>query len=148
VKLKNLVTGAVIPKTYKGQEKIEPAEVRTKTAQYLYNDGSDYFFMDPATFEQFQLPTDDVETVREYLREGDEVGLQFFGERVINVEVPTSLFFTVTYTETAVKGDTTSSIQKDATLETGKVVKVPAFIKTGDVVKIDTRDGTYLERAK
>ena len=148
VKLKNLVTGAVIPKTYKGQEKIEPAEVRTKTAQYLYNDGNDYFFMDPATFEQFQLPTDDVETVREYLREGDEVGLQFFGERVINVEVPTSLFFTVTYTETAVKGDTTSSIQKDATLETGKVVKVPAFIKTGDVVKIDTRDGTYLERAK
>lgn len=148
VKLKNLVTGAVIPKTYKGQEKIEPAEVRTKTAQYLYTDGSDYFFMDPATFEQFQLPTDDVETVREYLREGDEVGLQFFGERVINVEVPTSLLFTVTYTETAVKGDTTSSIQKDATLETGKVVKVPAFIKTGDIVKIDTRDGTYLERAK
>lgn len=148
VKLKNLVTGAVIPKTYKGQEKIEPAEVRTKTAQYLYADGSDYYFMDPTSFEQFQLPNDDVEAVREYLREGDEVGLQFFGERVINVEVPTSLLFTVTYTENAVKGDTSSSIQKDATLETGKVIKVPAFIKTGDVVKIDTRDGSYLERAK
>lgn len=148
VKLKNLVTGAVIPKTYKGQEKIEPAEVRTKTAQYLYADSSDYFFMDPVSFEQFQLPSDDVEAIREYLREGDEVGLQFFGERVINVEVPTSLLFTVTYTETAVKGDTTSSIQKDATLETGKVIKVPAFIKTGDVVKVDTRDGSYLERAK
>lgn len=148
VKLKNLVTGAVIPKTYKGQEKIEPAEVRTKAAQYLYTDGSDYFFMDPTSFEQFQLLADDVETVREYLREGDEVGLQFFGDRVINVEVPTSLLFTVTYTETAVKGDTTSSIQKDATLETGKIIKVPAFIKTGDVVKIDTRDGTYLERSK
>ncbi|HMR73031.1 MAG TPA: elongation factor P [Candidatus Saccharibacteria bacterium] len=148
VKLKNLVTGAVIPKTYKGQEKIEPAEVRTKAAQYLYTDGSDYFFMDPTSFEQFQLSADDVEVVREYLREGDEVGLQFFGERVINVEVPTSLLFTVTYTETAVKGDTTSSIQKDATLETGKIIKVPAFIKTGDVVKIDTRDGTYLERSK
>jgi len=148
VKLKNLVTGAVIPKTYKGQEKIEPAEVRTKTAQYLYSDGSDYFFMDPESFEQFQLPSDDVETIRDYLREGDEVGLQFFGERVINVELPTSLQFTVTYTENAVKGDTSSSIQKDATLETGKIIKVPAFIKTGDVVKVDTRDGTYLERAK
>lgn len=148
VKLKNLISGAVIPKTYKGQEKIESAEVRTKTAQYLYSDGNDYFFMDPANFEQFQLPTDDVENVREYLREGDEVGLQFFGERVINVELPTSLSFTVTYTENAVKGDTSSSIQKDATLETGKVIKVPAFIKTGDVVKIDTRDGSYLERAK
>lgn len=148
VKLKNLVTGAVIPKTYKGQEKIEPAEVRTKAAQYLYSDGSDYFFMDPESFEQFQLPSDDVETIRDYLREGDEVGLQFFGERVINVELPTSLQFTVTYTENAVKGDTSSSIQKDATLETGKIIKVPAFIKTGDVVKVDTRDGTYLERAK
>lgn len=148
VKLKNLVSGAVIPKTYKGQEKIEPAEVRTKTAQYLYADGSDYYFMDPTSFEQFQLPNEDVEAVREYLREGDEVGLQFFGERVINVEVPTSLLFAVTYTENAVKGDTSSSIQKDATLETGKVIKVPAFIKTGDVVKIDTRDGSYLERAK
>lgn len=148
VRLKNLVTGAVIPKTYKGQEKIESADVRSKTAQYLYSDGSEYHFMDPSSFDQFQLLSDDVEEVKDYLREGDEVSLQFFGERVINVEVPTSLSFAVTYTETAVKGDTSTSIQKDATLETGKVIKVPAFIKTGDVVKVDTRTGTYLERQK
>lgn len=148
VRVKNLVTGAVIPKTYKGQEKIERAEVRGKTVQYLYNDGASYHFMDPQSFEQFQLPVEDVETVKDYLREGDEVDLQFFGERVINVEVPTSLVFKVTYTENAVKGDTSTSIQKDATLETGMVIKVPAFIKTGDMVKVDTRDGSYLERQK
>lgn len=148
VRVKNLVTGAVIPKTYKGAEKIERAEVRGKTAQYLYADGSGYHFMDPESFEQFQLSAEDVEDIKDYLREGDEVTLQFFGERVISVEVPTSLAFAVTYTENAVKGDTTSSIQKDATLETGKVIKVPAFIKTGDIVKVDTRDGSYIERQK
>ncbi len=148
VRLKNLVTGAVIPKTYKGQEKIERAEVRGKTVQYLYNDGADYHFMDPQSFEQFQLPAEDVEGVKDYLREGDEVTLQFFGERVISVEVPISLSFKVTYTENAVKGDTSTSIQKDATLENGTVIKVPAFIKTGDVVKVDTRDGSYIERQK
>lgn len=148
VRVKNLVTGAVIPKTYKGAEKIERAEVRGKTVQYLYSDGSNYHFMDPENFEQFQLLQDDVEDVKDYLREGDEVTLQFFGDRVISVEVPISLAFAVTYTETAVKGDTSGSIQKDATLETGKVIKVPAFIKTGDIVKIDTRDGSYIERQK
>ncbi|MGE5312720.1 MAG: elongation factor P [Acidobacteriota bacterium] len=146
VRVKNLVTGAVIPKTYKGQEKIEAAEVRGKTVQYLYNDGANYYFMDPSSFEQFQLPADDVTEVKDYFLEGMEVSLQFFGDQVINVELPVSLPFVVSYTENAVKGDTSSAIQKDATLETGKVIKVPAFIKTGDVVKVDTRDGSYIER--
>lgn len=148
VRLKNLVTGALIPKTYKGQEKIERAEVTNKTVQHLYSDGSDFHFMDPASFEQFQLATSEVENLSDYILEGQEVALQFFDGRVINVELPTAVFLEVTYTENAVKGDTTSSIQKDATLQTGKVIKVPAFIKTGDVVKVDTRDGTYLERQK
>ena len=148
VKLKNLVTGAVIPKTYKGADKIEPAEVSTKKVQYLYADGDNFHFMDPESFEQFQLPLADMDDAGDYLREGDEVSLQFFGNRVINVELPKNLFLTVTYAEDVVKGDTTSSVLKDATLETGKVIKVPAFIKVGDVVKVDTRDGSYLERQK
>lgn len=148
VKLKNLITGAVIPKTYKGADKIEPAEVSGRAVQYLYSDGTDYHFMDPSSFEQFQLGADDMSDAEGFLKEGDEVTLQFFGEKVINVELPTAVTLTVTYTETAVKGDTTSSIQKDATLETGKVIKVPAFIKEGDVLKIDTRDGSYIERQK
>ncbi len=148
VKVKNLVNGAVIPKTYKGAEKIERAEVNTKTVQYLYNDSTDFYFMDPESFEQFQLPNEDMGDAGDYLREGDSVELQFFGERVISVELPKTIALSVTYTENAVKGDTTSSIQKDATLETGKVIKVPGFIKTGDVIKVDTRDGSYLERQK
>lgn len=148
VKLKNLVTGAVIPKTFKGQEKIEPAEVSNRTVQYLYADGEGFHFMDPESFEQFQLPTEDMEDAGDYLKEGDEVQLQFFGDKVINVELPKSLYLLVTYTEDVVKGDTTSNVLKDATLETGKIVKVPSFIKTGDVLKIDTRDGSYIERKK
>lgn len=148
VKLKNIINGAVIPKTYKGADKIEPAEVNTKKVQYLYADDNDFHFMDPESFEQFQLPVADMEDAGDYLREGDEVSLQFFGDRVINVELPKNLYLSVTYTEDVVKGDTTSSVLKDATLETGKVIKVPSFIKVGDVLKVDTRDGSYLERQK
>lgn len=148
VKLKNLVTGAVIPKTYKGADKIEPAEVNNRRVQYLYADGDDFHFMDPESFEQFQLPLADMEDAGDYLKEGDEVTLQFFGERVINVELPKNLFLEVTYTEDVVKGDTTSSVLKDATLETGKVIKVPAFIKVGDIVSVDTTTGEYRERKK
>ena len=148
VRLKNLVDGSVIPKTFKGSDKLDEAEVSNRKVQYLYNDGSTYFFMDDATFEQFELPADMVEDAAPFMKEGSEVNLQFFGEKVINVELPNNLFLEVTYTENVVKGDTTSSVLKDATLETGLVVKVPAFIKVGDVVKVDTRTGDYLERKK
>ncbi|HEX6416201.1 MAG TPA: elongation factor P [Candidatus Saccharimonadales bacterium] len=148
VKLKNLIDGSVIPKTFKGQDKIERAEVSNKTVQYLYSDGTDFFFMDPETFEQFQLPADTVDTAANYLKEGDSLNLQFFGERVINVELPKNLYLEVTYAEDVVKGDTTSSVLKDATLETGLTIKVPAFIKTGDVISVDTATGEYRERKK
>jgi elongation factor P len=148
VKLKNLVTGAVIPKTFKGADKIEPAEVNNRTVQYLYADGNDFLFMDPESFEQFQLPGDIVDEASAYLKEGDMITLQFFGDKVINVELPKSLYYEVTYAESVDKGDTTSSVQKDATLENGMTIKVPAFIKVGDIVKVDTRDGSYLERKK
>lgn len=148
VKLKNLIDGSVIPKTFKGQDKIERAEVTNKTVQYLYSDGSDFHFMDPETFEQFQLGSDIVDTAADYLKEGDELSLQFFGDRVINVELPKNLYLEVTYAEDVVKGDTTSSVLKDATLETGLVVKVPAFIKVGDVISVDTTTGEYRERKK
>ncbi|MCA9325785.1 elongation factor P [Candidatus Saccharibacteria bacterium] len=148
VKLKNLVDGSVIPKTFKGQDKIERAEVTNKTVQYLYSDGNDFHFMDPESFEQFQLGADIVDSAASYLKEGDELNLQFFGDRVINVELPKNLFLEVTYAEDVVKGDTTSSVLKDATLETGLVVKVPAFIKVGDVISVDTTTGEYRERKK
>ncbi len=148
VKLKNLIDGSVIPKTFKGQEKIERAEVVNKPVQYLYSDGSDFHFMDPQSFEQFQLSAELVDAAAQFLKEGDELNLQFFGDRVINVELPKNLYLEVTYTEDVVKGDTTSSVLKDATLETGLVIKVPAFIKVGDIVSVDTSTGEYRERKK
>lgn len=148
VKLKNLIDGSVIPKTFKGQERIESAEVRTSTVQYLYNDGQTFFFMDPETFEQFELTSDAVDTAAGYLKEGESLGLQFFGDVVINVELPKNIYLEVTYAEDVVKGDTTSSVLKDATLETGIVAKVPAFIKTGDIISVDTSTGEYRERKK
>lgn len=148
VKLKNLIDGSVIPKTFKGQDKIERAEVSNKTVQYLYSDGDTFHFMDPETFEQFELSADIVDTASGYLKEGDQLSLQFFGDKVINVELPKNTYLEVTYAEDVVKGDTTSSVLKDATLETGITVKVPAFIKTGDIISVDTATGEYRERKK
>ncbi len=148
VKLKNLIDGSVIPKTFKGQERVDSAEVNNQTVQYLYNDSDSFYFMDPSTFEQFQLASDIVEDSKGYLKEGDELSLQFFDGRVINVELPKNVFLTVTYAEDVVKGDTTSSVLKDATMETGLIVKVPSFIKTNDVISIDTSTGEYRERKK
>ena len=148
VKLKNLIDGSVIPKTFKGQDKIETAEVSNKTVQYLYNDGSDFHFMDPETFEQFQLTAEIVDSAAGYLKEGDNLTLQFFGDRVINIELAKNVYLEVTYAEDVVKGDTTSSVLKDATLETGITVKVPAFIKVCDIISVDTSTNEYRERKK
>ena len=148
VKVKNLITGAMLPKTFKGQDKIEPAEVSLKRVQYLYSDGDDFHFMDPETFEQFQLNKDIIEDAVGFLKEGEELSLQFFEGKVINVELPKNVYLRVVHTENVVKGDTTSSVLKDAEMETGIIVKVPAFIKEGDVISVDTSTNEYRERQK
>lgn len=148
VKLKNLIDGSVIPKTFKGQDKIERAEVNSKSVQYLYTDGEHFFFMDPETFEQYELTPDAVDTAANYLKEGETLNLQFFEGTVINVELPKNIFLEVTYAEEVVKGDTSGPVLKDATVETGMTVKVPAFIKTGDIISVDTATGEYRERKK
>lgn len=148
VRLKNLLDGSLIPKTFKGADKIEPAEVSTKTVQYLYSDGDIFYFMDPETFEQFELSSDIVDTAANYLKEGESLSLQFFEAKVINVELPKNLYLEVSYAEEVVKGDTTNAVMKDATLETGISIRVPAFIKTGDIISVDTTTGEYRERKK
>lgn len=148
VKVKNLVTGAFLPKTFKGQEKIEPAEVTTKTVQYLYNDGEKFYFMDPVSFEQFELAADMVGDAQDFMKEGESMEIQFYNDAPINLVLPKNVWLAVEYTETAVKGDTSSSVVKDAKLETGVNVKVPAFIKTGDVISVDTETRAYRERQK
>ena len=146
VKVKNLITGALLPKTFKGQEKIEPAEVTTRKVQYLYKDDEKFYFMDPASFEQYELLNDLVGDAKDFMKEGDEMEIQFYNGTAINLVLPKNLWLEVTYTETAVKGDTSTSVMKDATLETGVVVKVPAFIKVGDVISVDTETYAYRER--
>lgn len=148
VRIKSMLDGKVLEKTFKGNEQLEPAEVSNKNVQYLYNDGSTFFFMEDETYEQFEVSSDLLADQAGYLKENDKVVVQLFDGRIINVELPKNVFLEVTYTEDVVKGDTTSSVLKDAELETGIKVKVPAFIKTGDVISVDTSTGTYRERKK
>ncbi len=148
VKIKSLIDGKVLDKTFKGNDSIEPADVTNKNVQYLYNDGTTFFFMDEVSYEQFELPAADLADMAGYMKEGDKVQAQLFDDRVINIELPKNVPLKVTYAEDAVKGDTSSSITKDATLETGISIKVPAFVKTGDIVSVDTTTGAYRERVK
>jgi elongation factor P len=148
VRIKSLIDGKVLEKTFKGSEQLESADVDTRSVQYLYNDGAAFYFMDRDSYEQFELPAADMEEKASYLKEGDEVTSQIFNGRVIGVELPKNVPLKVTYAENAVKGDTSSAITKEATLETGLVIKVPAFIKTGDMVSVDTATGAYRERIK
>ena len=104
--------------------------------------------MDPESFEQYELASDMVGDMKDFMKDGDEMEIQFYNGTAINLVLPKNIWLKVTYTETAVKGDTSTSVQKDAKLETGVVVKVPAFIKEGDVVSVDTETRAYRERRK
>jgi elongation factor P len=148
VRIKSLLDGKVLDKTFKGNEQLESADVGSQTVQYLYADGSHFFFMNGDTFEQFEVPADLVGDGSGFIKEGDIVQLQFFNSRPISVELPKNVPLQVTYTEDAVKGDTSSSITKEATLETGLKIRVPAFIKQGDLISVDTTTGAYRERVK
>ena len=148
VKIKSLVDGKVLAKTFHGSDTVESADVSNRTMQYLYNDGAKFYFMDPDTYEQFELAADAMEDKAGFIKEGESLSAQFFGGRVINVELAKNVPLKVTYTENAVRGDTSTAITKDAQLETGITIKVPAFIKTGDMISVDTTTGAYRERVK
>lgn len=148
VRIKSLIDGKVLEKTFKGNEQLESADVTNQSVQYLYTDGNSFYFMNGDTFEQFEIPADLVGDNAGYMKEGDTVQLQFFEGRPINVELPKNVPLKVVYTEHAVKGDTSSAITKNANLETGITIKVPAFIKEGDVISVDTATGAYRERVK
>ncbi len=146
VKIKNLVDGKVLTKTFKGAEQLETADVTSRPVQFLYRQGATFHFMDTANYEQFELPAEDLESQAGFMKDGDIVSAQFFDGRLINIELPKNLPLKVEYAEDAVKGDTSSAITKDAKLETGLSVKVPAFIKTGDTISVNTEDGSYRGR--
>lgn len=148
VRIKSLLDGKVLEKTFKGNEQLDRADVTSQAVQYLYNDGAKFYFMNGDSFEQFEVLSDLVGDGAGFIKEGDQVSLQFFDGAPINVELPKNVPLRVTYCEDAVKGDTTSSVQKNAELETGISVKVPAFIKKDDLISVDTTTGAYRERVK
>lgn len=146
IKVKSLLDGKVLDKTLKGNDTVDSADIVSKKVQLLYSDDIKHYFMDQETYEQFEVNSDIISDRTGYIKDGDSVTAQLYNGQLIALDLPKNVPLKVTYTEDVVKGDTTSSIQKDATLETGIAVKVPAFIKKGDLVSIDTDSGQYRER--
>lgn len=146
VKAKNLLTGQVLEKRYLSNTRVEDADVSRKNVQYLYKDNG-YVFMDPNTFDQFTLDSETVGDNALFLEEGGVVQVMSFESNPVAIELPPSVVFEITYTEPGYKGNTVSTVLKEATLTNGAVIKVPTFIKIGDKVKIDTRTGAYLSKA-
>lgn len=146
VRIKSLLDGKVLEKTFKGNDQLETADIDIKKVQYLYKDGVILFFMDEKTYDQFEVPIQLVSEQDGYFIEGSSYAAQIFEGRLINIDLPNSIALKVSYTEDAVRGDTANKIMKDATLNTGKSIKVPSFVKKDDVIKVDTRTGNYIER--
>jgi elongation factor P len=147
-KLKNIRTGQVLERTFSAGEKFEEADFSQRAMQYLYSDPEGFHFMDSQNFEQILLTTEQIGDYKWYLQENLEYQVLFFEGNPINVEMPSAVALEVVEAEPAVKGDSVSNITKQVKVETGLEVRVPMFIKEGDKIKIDTRDGKYLERMK
>lgn len=148
VKLKNLMTGSALERTFQGSDKIEPADVGFRRAQYLYSTGDSYEFMDQESFETISLTTEVLGESTSFLTDGMEVDLLYFGTTPINIQLPPKMAFEVTQTDPGVQGDRAQGGTKPATLDTGYVARVPLFINKGDKVVINTETGEYVERAK
>ena len=148
VKIKNLLDGRVLAKTFKGSDKIASAQIDYKKAQFLYADKDAAYFMDQETFEQISLPVAAVKEQLKFLPENTQVRLQYYKERAVGIDLPIKVPLKVVEAPDVVRGDTQSTVMKTAKLETGAEISVPIFIKAGDVVVIDTRDGSYVERQK
>ena len=146
VKMKNVITGAVIERTFNPSEKLQGAEIEKRNMQYLYNDADLYYFMDNETYEQIPLNQEQIGDALKYIKENMDVTILAFKGKVFNVEPPMFVELEVTYTEPGFSGNTTTTSGKPATLENGLEISVPLFVNIGDVIRIDTRTGLYMER--
>ena len=145
-KLRNLLKGSMLERTYKSGESLEEADVRKSKGCYSYRDGNNFYFLDNESFEQFALPATICEKQMRFLQEGSEVDLLFWNDQLITMTPPLQVVLEVTYTEPAAKGNTATNVTKSATVETGAEVQVPAFIEQGNRIKIDLETGSYVER--
>lgn len=148
VKIRNLKTGATSEKSFITGAKVEEAGVEKKKAQFLYSDGETYNFMDPVSYEQFSVSKETVGDQAKFLKDGLDVILIVSEDAALGLEIPNTLIYEITDTGPGEKGNTVSSVFKDATLDNGLLVKVPMFMKIGDKIKVDTRNGQYVERVK
>ena len=145
-KLKNLLTGRVIDKTFRAGEKVDKPDLEQKAMQYLYADGNQYYFMETETYEQSFLTEDQLGESKNFLQESITATILYYQGKPIGVELPIFVELRVLKSEPGVRGDTASGGSKPATLETGAVIQVPLFINEGDRLRIDTRTGEYIER--
>ncbi|MHC1785960.1 MAG: elongation factor P [Christensenellales bacterium] len=146
-KIKNVMTGAVVERSFNPTDKMPRAIIESKDMEYLYSDGELYYFMDPETYEQIPLNHKIVEDAIKFVKENTHVSIRYFNGAPFSVEAPNFVELTVSHTEPGYKGNTASNTYKPATVETGYEIMVPLFINIGDVIKIDTRTGEYLSRA-
>ena len=148
-KLKNVTTGRVIDKTFNAGVKVDEVRIERRPYQFLYRDDMGYNFMNNETFEQVSIAKENITGV-DFLKEGDtaDVVVHAESETILYAELPAHVILTVTYTEPGIKGDTATNATKPATVETGATVRVPLFINEGEKIRVDTRDGSYVERAK
>jgi len=147
-KIRNVITGSVTERTFNPSDKFPEAYIDRKEMQYMYTDGELYYFMDMESYEQVPLNKDKLPDTFEFVKENEMVKIISYKGDVFGVEPPTFVELRVTHSEPAIKGDTVNNTMKPATMETGVTIKVPMFISEGDVLKIDTRTGEYLERVK
>ncbi len=145
-KFKNVITGAVVEKSFNPTEKFPVAYIERKEMEYSYNDGDLYYFMDPETYDQLPVNASDLGDNFKFVKEGMVCRILSYKGNVFGIEPPTFVELLVTATEPGVRGDTATNVTKPATLETGVEVRVPIFINEGDMIKIDTRTGDYMER--
>ena len=147
-RLKLLKSGSIIEHRFRSEDHIEQAYLENHEVEYLYSDGSDYYFMNTETFEQFHLPADLLEDSIPFMISNIKLKMEFHEGKPIGVELPASVELRVVSTEPALRGATVSNVNKPATLETGLVLQVPPFINEGELIRVDTSEGKYLERVK
>ncbi len=145
-KLRNLRTKKTIEKTFRSEERFEEAFIEDKKLQYLYNSGDTYHFMDSDTFEEIMIEKEKLNEIVSYLKDNMDVTVVYYNNEIIEVKLPIFIELKIEHTEPGIKGDTAKGSFKPAVLETGATIQVPLFINEGDVIKIDTRTGTYVER--
>ena len=145
-KIKNIITGAVLERTFNPVDKFELAHIERKEMQYLYNDGELYYFMDQDTYEQIPIMKDLLGDTLNFIKENMTANIAFFNGSPISVEAPNFVELEITFCEPGVKGDTATGGSKPATLETGYIIQVPFFVNQGDTIRVDTRTGEYMSR--